>query len=1146
MAETKPEMVPTAGTQQNTPQETPETKTFKYGNKEYLIDDLLVLHRDLEQNFYDFARTQGHYDDAALADLRKSIASRIDAVRNGQTFSADGRLDTDEVNNVTIPVGDRKFRRQLRREDRNPREIRQDNTEAAIYYLNKLMSKMSAHNDTSKEEWDLTKHGLEAYLSGHGYNAQEIFERYDTQNPNTPEAPRSFTQRLELLRAQLPKYKEWFTSKNFDLTKDNNDWNDKFLSELDALINNFDERSKDINGLTATLRFLGAGDAYATAFTSDRWKLDQPASEAQQAARAAADQKKAEEEAKQKAAYFKEFEDHAYNSRRTTAPVYYDSTSLTFDGNFIDAYGDLNAAQQANYGTYLGRDGEKWNNAFISFATAARNGTAYNDKNAGVLLQGTFINQPHLFTDLGDGTYLINDTVTSDGQGTVYNPTGKYTQTVFLGDYAASNDAVKKIYERLASEYIKAKHGVTYDHRSYVFSNAQGGNLIPMHQTGSTVAFSWQSAEDAARDRAKQNNVSTEVQKGRERYIDSDNKSVDNPDAGFKGPEIARLVSIGADITSMFLTPIAGTITGIGSSALNFAADIADDGFQWEDVKNLGINVGFDLLGAIPIFGDAVGTGTKITRKLIKFAPRVMGVLAGYQGVKNFDGMMESWRKMTSSDEDAKMTVQDWRNIAQSITLITGGVRATRNKIAQNEMKKAARVDGVVGVNVYNKRTQQIERVLVDGDTAKNIRNAKSAKDVEAELSKLDDFKDKFGDAGDLEVATSMGGLQKPWEKVTENGKTTRQLRSIFSDGKAQVTDVYDFSRVSGPFGTSAKWLSTKGTPEVINNQRGKMSSEAFEAKQKELLDQAGVEAQVGKVKEAAAARKKYLEDLQGRITTAEGELATVKQRAGGDDFAAKQADAEAVLAGLPSKQAINDAQAVVTARQKFIDNANQRRQALSDSRQKQLADMEAGLNAQLDTMNKSLNRLKSRKRTLEAKQKAGALGKKEAAELRNLPSRIKEVQKSIKTTRSKIVTNAANIRSIHGKKRAQLKSDIKTAKGEIATAAPVAAQSKDMASAIAQRDLAKSGIDLQNRLDALRRRQASHDPATAHTQAYRDLENMLSNLRTNNPTIGSRAVSWDMQDILKRYGLSSADAFKEGGPINRNKINKFLNYAKR
>ena len=35
------------------------------------------------------------------------------------------------------------------------------------------------------------------------------------------------------------------------------------------------------------------------------------------------------------------------------------------------------------------------------------------------------------------------------------------------------------------------------------------------------------------------------------------------------------------------------------------------------------------------------------------------------------------------------------------------------------------------------------------------------------------------------------------------------------------------------------------------------------------------------------------------------------------------------------------------------------------------------------------------------------------------------------------------------------------------------------------------------------------------------------------------------MADILQKYGVKASDVFKQGGSINRNKINKFLNYAK-
>jgi hypothetical protein len=49
-----------------------------------------------------------------------------------------------------------------------------------------------------------------------------------------------------------------------------------------------------------------------------------------------------------------------------------------------------------------------------------------------------------------------------------------------------------------------------------------------------------------------------------------------------------------------------------------------------EDIKNLGINLGFDLLGAIPVFGDIAGTGSKIIKNLAKWTPRIMATLATF------------------------------------------------------------------------------------------------------------------------------------------------------------------------------------------------------------------------------------------------------------------------------------------------------------------------------------------------------------------------------------------------------------------------------------------------------------------------------------------------------------------------------------
>ena len=45
--------------------------------------------------------------------------------------------------------------------------------------------------------------------------------------------------------------------------------------------------------------------------------------------------------------------------------------------------------------------------------------------------------------------------------------------------------------------------------------------------------------------------------------------------------------------------------------------------------------------------------------------------------------MMESFSKFTSGDADKKLTVQDWRNIAQGISVVTYEVRAGKNKYQQ-------------------------------------------------------------------------------------------------------------------------------------------------------------------------------------------------------------------------------------------------------------------------------------------------------------------------------------------------------------------------------------------------------------------------------------------------------------------------------
>lgn len=1132
-----------------------EKKTFKWGENEYLLDDLLKLHAEQEQNYYNFARDRGQYDDTALAGLRAAVSSRIGAVKNGQAFSADGVLDTDQVDNTSIQT-------QKKGLFKKEKYVDQDNTEWAKYYLNKLVGQLKPYQrEESKTAggWDISKHGLSAYLTGQGLNAQDIFENYDGRDANNPDAARSFTQRDTELRKHLGNYKTWLEGKGFDFTKNDNEWDDNFMATLSNLINNQDW--SDRTALSASLRKLGAGDGYTTAFTSNRWDLTKSNADMAADAKQAAADKKAQEE-RDKYAQFARDQYSAFkglSDNNLGGTTYFTSAG---DGLF-----DMSDSEY-----------EKWLN------------THTNDSDAYMRqLQENYYKNPFDTKVAGEylplaGRFGALKEVSIDGKTWHYDPrtidrnnnrlvvfdkeTGE-TKHAFLGDIAEEWDAIKRKW--------RIDNGYEDEAERYTRYNEQGGVLSMQTGGGFNLAQAVnRDLEERNRMRASETGNTEKVQKARDRVVSngdqsfrSEKDSIGQPEAGFTGAEIARLASIGADITSLFLDPITGVAVGLGSTLTNFGADVADDGFQWQDVKNLGINAGFDLLGAIPIFGDAFGTGAKITKNLVKWAPRIMAGMAAFQGVQNFDGMMGSWGKLTSGDKEQKLTVQDWRNIAQSISLVTGGVRAAKNKATQNKMKQQAKVDGVVGVNVRDRATGEIRQVIVDGDVAKNIRAAKGDRaKIEAELSKLDDFNGKFGESGTMDVATKRGGLQNPWQKVEgADGSTHREYQGFTKDGRAQVSDVYDFSKVPDGYGSGRGWkipgvsdrlnqwhqdlmtrANNKLNPTTVD-QRGKVTNEAFEAEQTRLLNDQGVEAQIGKVKEAVAARKKYLSDLEGRITTAEGEITTAKQKAGGDDLAARQADAEARLRGLPSNDAINDAHNAIAHHTAAIARNKAKRAALSESRSKQLTQMEEGLNARVSTKKADIDALKARQKSIKRRLADGKPHPKLEAELKKINSEIKKLNREYRTlkrdTPTQIAETRAKIQSQYQRAYTQLGASTKSSKSAIATAQPVAAQRKAYSEAYAQQQAAISGQALQKRLNTLQGRKASHDPATAHTHAFKELETMLNNLRTSNPTIGGKAVNWDMDAILQKYGVNSSDVFKEGGSINRNKINKFLNYAK-
>ena len=782
---------------------TQERKTFKYGDQDYLSDDFLRAHAEYKQSFLNFAKSEGLFDEASLQALSAEMDRRANAVREGKSFSADGILEGDKVNNVSYEVKNPR-KHGLKRKDRY---MSQDITEWAKHYVNKLLGDLkstSQQNTTNTGTWDLNKHGLSAYLTGQGLTAQDVFEKYDMKDPSKPEAARSFAQRRQLLLKHLPGYKQWLQSKGFDFTKNDNDWDDTFSADFDTFLNDYTTNENyDNNSLIAALRKFGAGD-FTDAFTSDRWELNKSAHQSSEEARQEAERRKKEAYEKQKQTHMREYEDYARSRRRTSAPVYYkpfNYSNHNFNGkqaSFENWYGDLNDEEKAKYGTYLGRDNAAWRNAWTTFTNALKQGTQYSDANAGVLLQGTFENQPHGFIELGDGTYLISDSITDDGQGTIYDPRNGFVDTVFLGDWALKNDKIREIYRQLAYKYLNTKYknqGIEYKDDAYVFK--VGGAFVEKYQYGQAVTYNWGSSDDSYKEKADKNNVSVKTQKAKDQYLDPDNKSLDNPNAGWDPKHYARLGSavadLGAAITGFIpgWGTVASGVLGFGSTIANFGTDLADDavtsGEMW---KNLGLNLGMDILGLIPGGGAASKMG-KIVKTLKGTVPLIVALPGVASMLANSPEIAASWKKAFDGDPEnggSKMDYQDYMNILQVLNVAAGAVNIGRN-VYQSSKKVTTKTDQIA-VDVTDKSGKRRALVL-EGDDATKFKEANEAGKAQEFLNEIE------GGYKINEVTTGNHG--KFWGK-DQNGEF--HLQNPFGQtgtGRARILDL--------KYGPNTNWL---------------------------------------------------------------------------------------------------------------------------------------------------------------------------------------------------------------------------------------------------------------------------------------------------------------------------------------------------
>lgn len=373
------------------------------------------------------------------------------------------------------------------------------------------------------------------------------------------------------------------------------------------------------------------------------------------------------------------------------------------------------------------------------------------------------------FTGLNGFYYIPRVSDTTSMKALVYNPQTNQLLETFLGNTGAWDGVMNN---------WKIQQG--YVNPTNIYMRKEGGTIEKLQQGGTTghqaALYLEKLRQEKWAEDAKKNGRTVNEQKAADRYINKDNASFGNPNAGWKTEETARLIGGAADIASAVSAWLPGygtaasLITGLGSTALNLFADIKDESVNgWNVWKNLGLNLGMDLAGLIP-GGGAAGKFTKIGKSLVNLAPKMIAAIGTVRGLANAPVYIQSWEKMMSSEE--KLTAQDWTNIMQSIQVVLGPAAAV-GQYAKNKgyygnkaakAAKTARAD-VGAVNSDKIAVEMLDKngnkktVLFEGEDVADIKAARESGDLDA-LKKA--TVDKFKDLDGYTLEQSSFGFRRP------------------------------------------------------------------------------------------------------------------------------------------------------------------------------------------------------------------------------------------------------------------------------------------------------------------------------------------------------------------------------------------------
>lgn len=193
--------------------------------------------------------------------------------------------------------------------------------------------------------------------------------------------------------------------------------------------------------------------------------------------------------------------------------------------------------------------------------------------------------------------------------------------------------------------YIKRRNGISYRlprlKQSDTEFNRQSRNIIVKHQGGGVF------------DKPSEGNSKTITSKAKvgdptksERMLKFDDLT---------NEDIAEIASLGLDVASTLMPSVAGGVTGVAASLTKFGTDVSRNGLDWNDIKNLGLNLGIDAISFIPVAG--------MPAKLAKVSKGIKGIARLANPLFLALGMTRASGAL-SNIVNGEGTIEDYKNFA--------------------------------------------------------------------------------------------------------------------------------------------------------------------------------------------------------------------------------------------------------------------------------------------------------------------------------------------------------------------------------------------------------------------------------------------------------------------------------------------------